>query len=84
MVAGDRRFVEDDVVGDELSLRKHALDDHGGFGVYPLRPRLVTRTRSLRLDAGEEVWIAAHGSHAPEAARTVELLRSVIETVEAG
>jgi len=34
-------------------------DDHGGVGVYPLRPRLVTRTASLRLDAGEEAWISA-------------------------
>ncbi len=35
------------------------LDEHGGYGVYPLRPRLVTRTDVLRLGAGEEAWIAA-------------------------
>jgi len=34
-------------------------DEQGGVGVYPLRSRLVTRTSSLRLDAGDEAWIAA-------------------------
>ncbi len=36
-----------------------AADEQGGVGVYPLRSRLVTRTSSLRLDAGDEAWIAA-------------------------
>jgi hypothetical protein len=49
-----------------------ALDEHGGFGVYPLRARLSTRTRSLRLAAGEEAWIAAFPPRRPSALREAQ------------
>ena len=48
------------------------LDEHGGFGVYPLRPRLTTPTRSLRLAAGEEAWIAAFPPREPSPLREAQ------------
>ena len=46
-----------------------AADEAGGIGVYPLRPRLMTRTSSVRLEAGEEVWISAFPPRPPSAVR---------------
>jgi len=63
-----------DVLFDPVYRARHrgrwmAADEHGGVGVYPLRPRLVTRTSALRLEAGEEVWIAAFPPRAPSPVR---------------
>ncbi len=46
-----------------------ALDDVGGCGVFPLRPRLRTSLRRVRLAVGDEVWIGAFPPRHPSVLR---------------